>query len=248
MTSGFTRREVLAGSVAACALGVSRQAAAAIPAGSAAPDAVGSSAPATSAAGPFVLPKLPYALGALAPVISARTMEFHYGKHHRAYVDRANELVGGNGLAAKSPEEIVRLAAADPSRATLFDNAAQAWNHSFYWRSMKPRGGGEPTGALLEKVKSDFGSTAELRRQLVDAGVSQFGSGWAWLVLDGGRLKVIKTSNAGTPLTSEATPLLTVDVWEHAYYLDHQNRRKDYLTAWVDKLVDWEFARANLPA
>jgi len=241
MKSRLTRREVLAGAAAASAVLTTTQLASA-----AQNKPAPAPAPAAGAAGPFALPKLPFAPGALDPVISARTLEFHHGKHHRAYVDKANELVAGTDFAAKSPEEIVRAAANDPARSALFNNAAQAWNHSFYWRSMKPKGGGEPAGELLERVKSDFGSTAELRRQLVDAGVAQFGSGWAWLVLDAGKLKVVKTANAETPLTGAATPLLTLDVWEHAYYLDFQNRRKDHLTAWVDKLVDWEFARANL--
>lgn len=241
MKSRMTRREILAGAAAATAvLGASGLSLAA--------ESKPAAAPGPGASGPFALPELPYAPGALAPVISARTLEFHHGKHHRAYVEKANQLVAGTELAAKSPEEIVRAAASDPARSALFDNAAQAWNHSFYWRSMKPKGGGEPSGALLERIKSDFGGTAELRKQLVEAGVAQFGSGWAWLVFEGGRLKVVKTANAGTPLVGAATPLLTLDVWEHAYYLDHQNRRKDYLSAWVEKLVDWEFARANLPA
>ena len=228
----LTRRTVLAGAAATVAVAsLTRETSAAV-----------------STAGPFVLPALPYPANALEPQISSRTLGFHHGKHHKAYVDNANALVAGTPLAAKAPEEIVRLAARGEGPADLFDNAAQAWNHSFYWRSMKPKGGGEPTGALLELVQRDFGSTDDLRKQLVQAGASQFGSGWAWLVFDDGKLKVTKTPNAETPLTGAATPLLTVDVWEHAYYLDYQNRRKDYLQAWVERVVDWEFARANLPA
>ncbi|MGI5860831.1 MAG: superoxide dismutase [Myxococcales bacterium] len=240
----LTRRAVLAGAAATIA-GTGLACATSATAASAPP----ASAPGPAvAAGPFELPALPYPADALEPQISSRTLGFHHGKHHKAYVDNANAAIAGTPLASMSPEEIVRRAARGEGPAGLFNNAAQAWNHSFYWLSMKPKGGGEPTGALLELVERDFGSADELRKQLVQAGVSQFASGWAWLVLEDGKLKVTKTPNAETPLTTAATPLLTVDVWEHAYYLDYQNRRKDYLQAWVDRVVDWEFARANLAA
>ncbi len=236
-----TRREVLAGAAAAsAALLASRGASAAEPKGK-------TSAAATPPAktGPVALPPLPFAPTALAPVISAKTLSFHHDKHHRAYVDKTNELVAGTELASLPLEEIVKAAAADPAKAALFNNAGQAYNHDFYWKSLKPKGGGAPTGALLEAVKKDFGSVDDLKKQLVDAAMGQFGSGWAWLVLDQGKLLVVKTPNAETPITKGQKPLFTIDVWEHAYYLDYQNRRKDYAQAVVDKLLNWDFASAN---
>ncbi len=197
-------------------------------------------------AAPLSLPPLPWAENALDPVISAKTIGYHYGKHHRAYVDNVNGLIAGTPLEGQSLEAIVRAAASDPARKGLFNNAAQAWNHSFYWNSLKPKGGGKPEGSLLQGVEAAFGSFDGFRKELLEAGMTQFGSGWAWLVAEGGKLKVVKTANADTPLTSGQTPLLVIDVWEHAYYLDYQNRRKDYLTAVVDGLLDWEFAAKNL--
>lgn len=244
MSQRMSRRQLLAGTaVVSASLALSGRAAGAKPEARSAPKPEAKPA----AKGPFVLPPLPYSPGALAPVISARTLSFHHGKHHLAYVEKANELVAGSDLASKPVEEIIRAAAADPSRSALFNNAAQAWNHTFYWNSMKPKGGGAPTGALLERVKKDFGSVEDLKKQLTEAATTQFGSGWAWLVAEGDKLKVVKTSNADTPIARPGMkPLLTVDVWEHAYYLDWQNKRKDYVQGFLDKLVDWEFAAKNL--
>jgi Fe-Mn family superoxide dismutase len=197
-------------------------------------------------ASPLTLAPLPFADDALAPVISRNTLSFHYGKHHKAYVDKTNELIAGSPLADMKLEEIVKAAAGDPKKAALFNNAAQAWNHAFYWKSLSPKGGGKPAGKMAEKVDASFGSYEAFRKELVDACMGQFGSGWAWVVSDGGKLKVARTPNAETPLTTAATPILTIDVWEHAYYLDWQNKRKDYAEAVVDKLLNWEFAAQNL--
>lgn len=235
--SRLSRRQVLAGAAAAsAALTLAKDAGA----------AEATKAPAAAKPGALTLPPLPWAPDALAPVISANTLSFHYGKHHQAYVDKANELLAGTALAGKPLEEIIKAAAADPAKAGLFNSAAQVWNHTFFWNSLKPGAGGAPTGALLERVKRDLGSVEELKRQLVEAAVTQFGSGWAWLVVDGDKLKVVKTGNAETPLTRGQRALLTLDVWEHAYYLDYQSRRKDYVVAVVDKLLDWGFAAKNL--
>ncbi|MGV8079422.1 MAG: superoxide dismutase [Syntrophales bacterium] len=192
------------------------------------------------------LPELPYAKDALAPVISANTLEFHYGKHHRAYVDNGNKLLAGTELENLAPEEIIRKVAGDAAKAGIFNNVAQAWNHSFYWKCMKPGGGGKPTGAVAERIQAAWGSFEEFFEELKNAGATQFGSGWAWLVLDGGALKITKTANADTPVARGQKPLLTIDVWEHAYYLDYQNRRPDYLAAFVEKLVNWDFVNENL--
>ena len=238
-----SRRQVLAGAAAASAVLVVARGVEAAEKG-AAPAPVAAS---PAAKGPLALPPLPYAPDALAPVISANTLSFHHGKHHQAYVDKANELLAGSDLASKPLEEIVKAAAADPAKTALFNNAAQAYNHAFYWKCLKPGGGGEPTGKLAEAIKRDFGSTDELRKRLLDAAVTQFGSGWAWLVVgSGGKLEVTKTPNAETPIVKGLKPLLTLDVWEHAYYLDWQNRRKDHIQAVVEKLINWEFASANL--
>lgn len=198
------------------------------------------------AASPHVLPPLPYGDAALEPVISARTIGFHYGKHHQGYVNNLNKLVAGGEMAEKSLEEIMLSTAGVPEKAGLFNNAAQIWNHTFYWSSMKPGRGGKPTGQLAEKIEASFGGFDAMRKELVAAAGGQFGSGWAWLVLEGDKLKVVKTSNADNPLTKGMKPLLTIDVWEHAYYLDYQNRRGDYVNAVLDKLIDWDFAAENL--
>ena len=198
------------------------------------------------AAAPVVLPPLPWADTALAPVISANTIGFHYGKHHQGYVTNLNKLTGGTPFADQSLEQIVRATAGKADQAAIFNNAAQVWNHTFYWQSLKPGGGGEPPAALKAKIEASFGSVAACRKELTTAATSQFGSGWAWLVADGDALKVVKTGNAETPLTGAMRPLVTIDVWEHAYYLDYQNRRADYVAAVLDKLVNWEFALANL--
>ncbi|MCT0229105.1 superoxide dismutase [Synechococcus sp. CS-1331] len=194
------------------------------------------------------LPALPYGLDALEPNISRSTLEFHHGKHHAAYVTNLNNLVAGTDLEAKSLEDTITAVAGDAGKAGVFNNAAQVWNHSFYWQCMKPGGGGQPSGALAEKINADFGSFEAFVEQFKAAGATQFGSGWAWLVLDGGILKVTKTANADLPLAHGQKALLTMDVWEHAYYLDYQNRRPDYMTTYLEKLVNWDFVAANLAA
>lgn len=196
--------------------------------------------------GPFKLAPLPYADTALAPVISSGTLGFHHGKHHQGYVTNLNKLVAGTPMEAQSLEAIVLASAGKPESAAVFNNAAQVWNHDFYWKSLKPTGGGEPPAALKARLEASFGSVAEARKALLAAATAQFGSGWAWLVADGTQLKVVKTGNAELPLTQGLRPLLTIDVWEHAYYLDYQNRRADHVTAVIDKLLNWEFALQNL--
>ena len=195
---------------------------------------------------PLALPPLPYAEDALAPVISAQTLSIHHGKHQKAYVDKVNELVSGTELEGQSLERIILAASGRADRAELFNNSAQAWNHAFYWRSLRPKGGGKPPTDLAKRIDTAFGSLDALKKRLAEAAVKQFGSGWAWLVGDGHGLKVIKTSNAELPLTQGQTPLLAIDVWEHAYYLDYQNRRPDYVQAVIEKLLNWEFAAENL--
>ena len=194
----------------------------------------------------FELPALPYAQDALEPHISANTLSFHYGKHHNTYVVNLNNLTKDTPLADKSLEDVVKAVAGDASKAGVFNNAAQVWNHTFYWNSMKPGGGGAPSGALAAKIDEAFGSFDKFKEEFKAAAVGQFGSGWAWLVLDGGALKIVKTGNADTPIAHGQTPLITCDVWEHAYYLDFQNRRPDYVQAFLDNLVNWDFAAANL--
>ncbi len=194
----------------------------------------------------FVLEPLPYADNALAPVISANTISFHYGKHHRAYVENLNKLIAGTEFAGMSLEKIITEAAGKADKAAIFNNAAQAWNHAFYWNSLIPDGGGQPSAALKVKIEASFGTVDACKKELAAAATTQFGSGWAWLVLDEDRLKVIKTGNADTPLTKGMKPLLTIDAWEHAYYLDYQNRRPDYVNALLEKLINWNFAADNL--
>ncbi len=194
----------------------------------------------------ITLPELPYAKDALTPVISANTLEFHYGKHHRAYVENLGKLIAGTDLADEDLKTIIKKAGGDPVKAGIFNNAAQVWNHSFYWKCLKAGGGGAPTGAVAAKINAAWGSYEKFAEELKNAGVTQFGSGWAWLVLEGGQLKITKTANADTPIARGVKPLLTLDVWEHAYYLDYQNRRPDYLAAVIGKLIDWDFVNANL--
>jgi Fe-Mn family superoxide dismutase len=195
----------------------------------------------------FELPTLPYAKDALEPHMSANTFSFHHEKHHNTYVVNLNGLVEGTDLEGKSLEDIVAATAGNPDKAGVFNNAAQVWNHTFFWHSMKPNGGGAPTGDLAAKIDADFGSFDAFKDAFKTAGATQFGSGWAWLVVgDGGKLEVVKTPNAETPLTAGKTPLLTCDVWEHAYYLDYQNRRPDFLAAFLDNLANWDFAAENL--
>ncbi|TMG86829.1 MAG: superoxide dismutase [Betaproteobacteria bacterium] len=195
---------------------------------------------------PHALLRLPYPEDALAPIISTRTVGFHHGKHHKGYVDKVNELVSGTEFEGQALERIVIATSGKPERVELFNNAAQAWNHAFYWRSLKPKSGGTPTGALAGKIDAAFGGLDALKKKLATAAVKQFGSGWAWLVTDGLALKVVTTSNADVPFIRGMTPLLTLDVWEHAYYLDYQNRRADYAQAVIDRLLNWEFAAENL--
>ena len=194
---------------------------------------------------PFSLPPLPYADTALEPHITAKTLSFHYGKHHKAYVDKLNELVAGKDLASMSLEEIIQHTAGKADMAVIFNNAAQIWNHTFYWNSMKPNGGGKPTGALAAAIDKDLGGYDKFKADLSAAAMTQFGSGWAWLVSDAGTLKIVKTGNAEVPLTKGQKPLLTIDVWEHAYYLDYQNLRAKYVETLIDKLLNWDFANAN---
>jgi Fe-Mn family superoxide dismutase len=193
-----------------------------------------------------VLPPLPYADNALDPVITAHTMGFHYGKHHKAYVDNLNKLVPGTEFADLPLEQVIAGSAGKADKVGIFNNAAQIWNHTFYWHSMKPNGGGEPPAALRQKIDAAFGSLDGCKKELAAAATTQFGSGWAWLVLDGGALKVVKTGNADLPMTKGMKALLCIDVWEHAYYLDWQNRRADYVNAVLDKVVNWGFAADNL--
>lgn len=192
------------------------------------------------------LPGLPFADDALEPHISAHTLSFHHGKHHAAYVTNLNNLIKDTDLEGKSLEQIIMAVAGDADKAGIFNNAAQVWNHSFYWNCMKKGGGGAPTGAIADKINAAFGSYEEFAKQFTAAGMTQFGSGWAWLVLDGDTLKITKTPNADLPMAHGQKAILTADVWEHAYYLDFQNRRPDYLAAFLANLVNWDFANANL--
>jgi Fe-Mn family superoxide dismutase len=196
--------------------------------------------------GSIVQPPLPYPDTALDPVISAHTLGFHYGKHQKAYVDNLNKAIAGTPLADLPLEKIITSTAGQADKAGIFNNAAQTWNHTFYWNSMRANGGGTPPAALKAAIEKDFGSVENLKKELLAAATSQFGSGWAWLVVDGGKLAVAKTANADLPLAKGQKALLTIDVWEHAYYLDYQNRRADYVTAVLDKLVNWQFAADNL--
>ena len=226
---GFTRRQVLAGAAAVVAVGV-------MPNGS---------CKAREAAA-VELPPLPYAENALDPYISSNTLGFHYGKHQKGYVDTCNRLLADSDLAGEPLEKIVLAAAADPARVSLFNAAAQVWNHDFYFHSMRPKGGGAPSGSVADKIGASFGGYENFRELFTEAATSLFGSGWAWLVISDGKLRIATTNDAETPLTAATVPLLTLDVWEHAYYLDYQNRRADYVAAWLDHLVNWDFAAANL--
>lgn len=194
------------------------------------------------------LPDLPYAQDALEPHVSANTLSFHHGKHHNTYVVNLNKLIEGGEYEGQPLETIIQASAGKPDQAGVFNNAAQVWNHTFYWHSMSPNGGGAPTGAIAAKIESSFGSYDAFKEQFAQAGATQFGSGWAWLVQKAdGSLEIRKTANAETPLTDEsATPLLTMDVWEHAYYLDFQNARPAYINTFLDELVNWDFANQNL--
>jgi len=192
------------------------------------------------------LPDLTYKKDELAPYISSNTLEFHYGKHHKTYVDNLNKLIAGTDLADKPLEEIIKIAAKDATKTGIFNNAAQVWNHSFYWQGLKKKGGGEPLGPIAAKINSTWGSYDKFAEELKNAGITQFGSGWTWLVLEGNQLKITKTANADTPMAHGQKALLTIDVWEHAYYLDYQNKRADYLVAVIQNLINWDFVNANL--
>ena len=190
---------------------------------------------------PFTLPPLPYDKNALAPHITAETLEFHHGKHHNAYVTNLNKLLEGKPEAEKSLEDVIMN-----SDGGVFNNAAQIWNHTFYWNSMKPNGGGQPTGELADAINRDFGSFDKFKEAFTAAATTQFGSGWAWLVLDKGKLMVTKTGNADLPMKHGQKALLTIDVWEHAYYIDFRNLRPKYIETFLTHLVNWDFALANL--
>lgn len=192
------------------------------------------------------LPELPYKSSALEPYISARTLEFHHGKHHNAYVSNLNKLIDGTELADSYLDAIISKTANDPGKTGIFNNAAQAWNHGFYWQCMKPGGGKKPGGEVADRIDASFGSFDKFLDEMKNAGITQFGSGWAWLALEGDRLKVVKTSNADLPIIHSQQPLLTIDVWEHAYYIDYQNRRPDYISVFLNHLVNWDFVAYNL--
>jgi Fe-Mn family superoxide dismutase len=194
----------------------------------------------------FALPPLPYDKTALAPHISERTLDFHYGKHHQTYVTTLNKLIADSPLENASLEDIIRDSAGKPDKQAIFNNAAQVWNHTFYWQSMKPQGGGKPHGEIVKQIEKTLGGYEGFVEAFSTAGTTQFGSGWAWLVLDKGALKITKTANADLPLAHGQTALLTMDVWEHAYYLDYQNKRPDYIKTFLEHLVNWDFANANL--
>lgn len=195
---------------------------------------------------PRALPPLPYPENALEPVISARTISFHYGKHHKGYLDNLLKQVAGTPLAGKSLEKVMEETAGKPDKTSIYNNAAQTWNHTFYWQSLKPKGGGDPPAALKTLIEASFGSVEKCKKELAEAATSQFGSGYVWLVRAGDRLKAVKTSNAENPMNQGMKPLLTIDVWEHAYYLDYQNRRADYVNGVIEKLLNWQFAARNL--
>lgn len=188
----------------------------------------------------FELPPLPYAKDALEPHISAETLEYHYGKHHQTYVDKLNAAVEGKPEAEKSLEDLIKTASGG-----VFNNAAQIWNHTFYWHSMKPNGGGEPAGDLKAAIERDCGSVAKCKEALAEAVKTHFGSGWAWLVVDGGKIKVVSGHDADNPMRDGATPLLTIDAWEHAFYIDYRNAKPKYVEAVLENLINWDFAAEN---
>ena len=192
---------------------------------------------------PFTLPNLPYPKDALAPHTSAETLEYHHGKHHAAYVNKLNELTAGKPEAEKPLEEIIK---GSEVGTPIFNNAAQVWNHTFFWSCMKPKGGGEPTGDLAQAITRDFGGHDKFKTEFTNAAVSQFGSGWAWLIVDGGKLSIMKTANADLPLKHGKKAILTVDVWEHAYYIDYRNARPKFVESFLANLVNWDFALENL--
>ena len=192
----------------------------------------------------FTLPELPYAKDALAPYMSAETLEYHHDKHHKAYVDKANELIQGTGLENKSIEDVVRESFKNADQKPLFNNVAQHWNHNHFWQWMKPSGGGNIPGALEKQITADFGSLDKFKADFTAAGVGQFGSGWAWLVFcpNHGKLEILKTPNGENPLIHAKSTVLGCDVWEHSYYIDYRNKRPDYIKAFLDNLVNWDYA------
>lgn len=194
---------------------------------------------------PFQLPPLPWDESALEPVISARTIGLHHGKHHATYVKKLNELVAGTRFADMPLEQVIAASGGEETRK-IFNNAAQAWNHTFFWSCLAPGAGGEPPKAIARRLEESFGGYAQFKEQFANAAVETFGSGWAWLVARGDKLEILSTSNAGTPITMGATPLLTIDVWEHAYYIDYENRRPEFVGAVIDQLLNWKFAAAQL--
>ncbi len=196
----------------------------------------------------ITLPELPYAKNALEPHLSAETLEFHHDKHHQTYVTNLNNLIKGTDLEGKSLEEIIKISAGDAAKAGIFNNSAQVWNHTFYWNSIKPNGGGKPTGPIAEKIDAAFGSYEKFAEAFTAAATTQFGSGWAWLVADkvNGDLSIVKTGNADTPLAHGQVALLTIDVWEHAYYIDFRNARPKYIATFLEHLVNWDYANAKL--
>jgi Fe-Mn family superoxide dismutase len=257
--SHLTRRELLLATAGVAALHTAATASAAdaatasatattppSTAAAASPSAVTGAPVAPAVVGPFSLPALPFADAALDPVISANTLGFHYGKHHRAYVDNLNKAVAGTPYADMALDKIIAATYGVADKSAVYNNASQHWNHSFYWRSLRPQGGGEPPAALRLKLETSFGSVDACRKELLTAATTEFGSGWAWLVQDGGRLAVVKTGNADSPASKGQRPLLTIDVWEHAYYLDYQNKRADYVAGVIGKLLNWGFAADNL--
>ena len=194
-----------------------------------------------AAAAPFTLPPLPWAENALDPVISSKTIGLHYGKHHRTYVTKLNELVAGTPMADLPLEEVIKQSAGGKNQK-VFNNAAQTWNHTFFWNCLKPNGGGKPSGALAAAIDKDLGGYDAFKKAFAETAVNTFGSGWAWLALNNGKLELMSTSNAELPMTKGAKALLTVDVWEHAYYVDYENRRPEFVNAVIDKLLNWDFA------
>ena len=194
----------------------------------------------------FQLPKLDYSKSSLSPHMSEETLDLHHGKHHQTYITNLNNLIKNSGLENSSLEEIVKKTSADPSKIGIFNNAGQHWNHILFWKCMKPKGGGALPGKLEKRINSDFGGVDKFKEQFIQAGVTQFGSGWAWLAIDKGKLVVTKTANASNPLVNNMKPILGCDVWEHSYYVDYRNRRPDYLKSFIENLVNWEFVESQL--
>ena len=194
----------------------------------------------------FQLPKLDYSKSSLSPHMSEETLDLHHGKHHQTYITNLNNLIKNSGLENSSLEEIVKKTSADSSKIGIFNNAGQHWNHILFWKCMKPKGGGALPGKLEKRINSDFGSVDKFKEQFIQAGVTQFGSGWAWLAIDKGKLIVTKTANASNPLVNNMKPILGCDVWEHSYYVDYRNRRPDYLKSFIENLVNWEFVESQL--